>query len=80
VEYLKKIKSDNPNGSDYYTTKQLHKMLGVSIRKVRELLQDADEEGVLDRIWVKKKNIADVETRIPKYRLKDATNTTENSK
>lgn len=72
VEYLKKVKEDNPNSADYYTTKQLHKALGMSIRKVRELLQDADEDGVLERIWVKKKNIADIETRIPKYRLKDA--------
>jgi CTP-dependent riboflavin kinase len=79
IEYLRKIKESKPDNDDYYTTKELHAMLGVSIDKIREWLQDANEAGLLERVIAKKKNIAGFDCSIPKYRLKNATDTTKNT-
>lgn len=78
IEYLRKVKESKPDSDDYYSTKELSRGLGVSIDKVREWLQDADEAGVLDRITAKKKSIAGHDRSYPRYRLKNA-DTTKNS-
>ncbi len=79
VEYLRKVKESKPDSDDYYTARELHKILGVSIDKVREWLQDANEEGTLETIMTKKKSIAGIDCTVPKYRLKNATNTIKDS-
>jgi len=59
--------ADSPN--DVYTTRDLSRMLGVSLQKVRVRLQVLSEAGRLEILRVKRPNIAGLMQPRAAYRI-----------